>query len=573
MLNQERLASRLRPRLELLYGPRADACLARIMILARDYAPALQKQQRPAWDERDVVLITYGDQVRVPDAPPLRALARFLTDAGLDRLIRNVHLLPFYPYSTDDGFSVIDYRAVDPALGDWPDVHALVRKHHLMFDLVLNHISRKSKWFSEYCAGREPYVRYFIEVDPGEDLSAVTRPRALPLLTPVETSRGVRHVWTTFSDDQIDLDFAEPDVLVEMLEILLFYLHEGARIVRLDAIAYLWKRIGTPCIHLPETHAVVKIMRDLADELAPGAILLTETNVPHEENVSYFGDGDEAQMVYQFSLAPLLLEALISGDASLLHRWLADLEAPRPGTTYFNFTASHDGVGVRPLEGLMPRERQDRLLAAVLARGGHISARRSPSGQESPYELNITYFDALSDPDRPDRELQIRRFLASQAAMLSLQGIPGIYFHSLVATPNDVEGVRRTGRARSINRRKFEFAHLAAAVTAPGTAPATVLDAYRRMLATRIGQPAFHPDAAQHVLPLVNPAVLGLVRGDREAPESILVIVNAGPARAEIDVRAWAGRRPRVDLLGPAERAPLEDRVVLEPYQVMWLTL
>jgi sucrose phosphorylase len=561
---------RLRQHLELLYGARASQCLDRILQLMQRYAPSIAPPRKPAWDERDVVLITYGDQVRQDGVSPLRTLDTFLETAGLSGLLSTVHLLPFFPYSSDDGFSVVDYREVDPALGDWSDVAALAERYDLMFDLVLNHVSRRSRWFAEYTAGTQPYINYFIEVAPGEDLSSVVRPRNLPLLAPVGTSRGTRHVWTTFSDDQIDLNYAEPDVLLEMLGVLLDYLAHGARMIRLDAIAYLWKRIGTTSIHLPQTHAVVKLLRDVVDAVAPGTILLTETNVPHAENISYFGQGDEAQMVYQFSLAPLLLEALLTGDASVLVAWLQGLEATPPGTTFFNFTASHDRIGVRPLEGLLPPERQQRLFAAVQARGGRISTRRNRDGTTSPYELNITYFSALSDPANPDPKRHVGRFLASQAFALGLRGIPGIYFHSLVATPNDREGVERTGRARSINRRKFELDELQASLRQPDGAPQMVLEGYRRLLAVRREQPAFHPEAPQEVVPLGQPSLAGFIRTSLDGKQRILVLANVGPQTQEVDCAA-VGLHPQGNLQVPAGSHATGDIVQLAPYEVAWL--
>lgn len=624
----QRLRERLAPRVELLYGKRAGDCLDKIMVLVEASRTGVAgesiNQDDSIWDQRDVVLITYGDQVRFddeqttePQKSPLTALARFLAEAGLDSSINAIHLLPCFPYSSDDGFSVIDYRQIDPALGDWSDVDRLGRDYRLMFDLVLNHISRRSRWFKEYLAGREPFRRFFIEVDPQADTSRVVRPRSLPLLTEVETAAGPRRVWTTFSDDQIDLNYAEPDVLVEMVDVLLLYLAHGARIVRLDAIAYLWKQLGTTCLHLPQTHEVVKLLRDVADAVSPGTIILTETNVPHEENVSYLGDGDEARMVYQFSLAPLLLEALLSGDARLLNGWLAKLQPTPPGTTVFNFTASHDGIGVRPLEGIMPSERFERLLAAVTARGGYVGTKRGPDGSDSPYELNITYFSALADVDEADADkaaqTQIDRFLASQALMLALRGIPGVYFHSLVATPNDEQGVSASGRARSINRRKFgldelrvilegkgDGPHLCAAPQGPfrqmGPVPFSrrVLSAYRHMLDVRTAQAAFHPDAAQETVDLGRRELVVFLRGKGDGsrlcaapqgpfrekgtvpfsrPQKILVVANVTRRPQTVDLAAHASTadfQSATDLLG--EDTAIECGLLrLKPYQVAWL--
>ncbi len=560
---------KIRTHLALLYPDRVDEVLG-MLTRRMDETAAAMPAQRASWDQTDAVLITYGDQVTQTGEAPLETQRKFLLQRGLGHVLSTVHILPFFPYSSDDGFSVIDYRLIDPALGDWSDVASLGQDFDLMFDLVINHCSRHSEWFRKYLHGEEPYASFFIEVDPLQDVSQVTRPRSHPLLTPYATSRGTRHVWTTFSDDQIDLNFASPSVLVEMIDILLFYLQQGARIIRLDAIAYLWKELGTSCIHLPQTHEVVKLMRTIVDALAPGTILLTETNVPHEENVSYYGDGDEAQMVYQFSLAPLLAEALQTGNATVLNRWLADLEPTPQGTSVFNFTASHDGIGVRPLEGIMPADRLERFIEAVRHRGGHVSMKRNADGSESPYELNITYFDVVADPDNPDPLLQVRRFLAGQAVMLSLKGIPGIYFHSLVGTPNNLAGVQETGRARSINRRKFERDELATILDQTDSPQAQVLEGYRRLLAVRREQPAFHPDALQRIIETEAPALVALVRESTAPSQKLLVLANLGSQPLTVDVESLIGTRPHRDLLGQCEA---DASVTLEPYQIAWLEL
>ncbi|MGZ3356615.1 MAG: sugar phosphorylase, partial [Isosphaeraceae bacterium] len=469
-LNEHQIA-RLRGRLAELYGDQADACLARLLTLVSHH-PSPGPRHTAGWDQRDVLLVCYGDQVQAPGRPHLQTLLDFLTAYDLPRSLRQLHLLPFFPSSSDDGFAVIDYRAVDPELGTWNDISELGHHFGLMFDLVINHVSVSSLWFQNYVKGEPPYDRFFLEVDPGADLSRVVRPRSQPLLTSVPTDRGVRHVWMTFSADQVDLDYHNPDVLLEMIGVLLFYLQRGARLIRLDAIAYLWKELGTSCIHLRPTHVVVKLLRDLVDAVAPGTLLITETNVPHAENVSYFGDGDEAHLVYQFSLPPLLLEAFVSEDATVLCDWLERLEPARPGTTYLNFTASHDGIGVRPLEGLLPAERIARLVDAVRQRGGLVSTRRLANGEDAPYELNTTYFDALRNPADADPQWHVRRFLASQAIMLALRGIPAVYFHSLIGTANDSGAVTATGRARSINRRKYAADELGRILAKPNSVSA-----------------------------------------------------------------------------------------------------
>lgn len=492
---------KMRTRFNRLYGPSVvEPLIERIVALVGRYGIGLELNHDPAplWDETTSVLITYGDMVQNEGERPLEVLKRF-AEQYLSGAISTIHVLPFYPYSSDDGFSVIDYRAVDPALGNWGDIQEMGGSFRMMFDLVLNHVSRKSKWFADYVSYIAPYRDYFIEVDSGTDLSAVTRPRALPLLSKVHTQHGDNYLWTTFSDDQIDVDFSNPDVLFEFLDILFYYISQGATIIRLDAIAYLWKQIGTNCIHRPQTHEVVKLIRDLLDMVAPEVVLLTETNVPHDENISYFGKGDEAHMVYQFSLPPLLLHALLNGNASHLTRWAASLGDLPENCTYFNFTASHDGIGVRPLQGIIPDEELHKLADRARQLGGHVSCKANSDGSESPYELNITYFDALGDGPERVTDQHIARFLCSQTIAMELCGVPAVYFHSLVSTRNNYTGVEETGRARTINRYKWQESELEEHINAFNSPASRLMKEYLRRLMLRSQHKVFHPNAAQYV--------------------------------------------------------------------------
>ncbi len=561
---------RLFQRLQKLYGDKAENCLDELCSRCERFESQVSKNSDAKWSERDVVLITYGDQISDDSSPPLSCLQRFLEQHRVAQAINTVHILPFFPYSSDDGFSVIDYRVVDPDLGTWKEVSELGQSFDLMFDLVLNHCSQHHEWFQQFRESRDPYHGYFHAVDPSVDLSAVTRPRSSPVLTPYETKQGTAHVWTTFSDDQVDLNFSNPDVLLEMLDILLFYVQQGARVIRLDAIAYLWKRPGTSCIHLSETHEVVKLMRDVLDVIAPATILLTETNVPHDENVSYFGDGDEAHMVYQFSLSPLLLDAFLNGNAEPLMEWLNSLGTMQSGTTYFNFTASHDGVGVRPLEGLVSSERFERLVEHVRAQGGKVSTRRRPDGSDSPYELNVSYFSALGKDDSLSSDGHVRRFLSSQAIMLGLRGIPGVYFHSLVGTPNYAAGVEETGRARTINRRKYVFSELEDILSDSASTQATVFNNYCQMLKTRISQPAFHPDAPQRVVDFGYDAVVGFERQALDGNQRVVVACNVSSSPVELDLAKINGGKYRCDLLTDTQLS--STSCTLAPFQAVWLS-
>ncbi|MCD4685523.1 MAG: sugar phosphorylase [Anaerolineae bacterium] len=522
--------------------------------------------------ERDVMLITYSNSLQATGMPPLQALYRFLTQR-LNGVLSAVHILPFFPFSSDDGFSVIDYMAVDPALGTWTDIQQLGHAFKLMFDAVINHISAHSAWFQGFKAGDRAYQDFFITVNPTTDLSAVMRPRNLPLLTAVDTAWGAEHVWTTFSDDQIDLNFAHPDVLLRILDVLLFYVAQGMTFIRLDAIAYMWKEIGTNCIHLWQTHTVIKLMRDVLNEVAPHVAIVTETNVPHEENVSYFGDGtDEAQLVYQFTLPPLTLHAFVTGDATILSAWAASLEKVSDQTTFFNFTASHDGIGVRPVEGILSAKQIAALVARAQAHGGAVSYKTNGDGTQSPYELNINYFDALSDPaaDEPV-EVQVRRFIASQAIQLAFMGMPGIYVHSLLGSRNWNAGVAQTGHNRAINREKLHLDEVEAALDDPASLRAQVFRAYRDLIACRVQEHAFHPNAPQTVLHL-DARVLALLRQSVDGSAQIVALHNVANATVPIALADLPvqGASSYYDLVSGAQIAS-NAVLTLEPYQVAWL--
>ncbi|HRL14420.1 MAG TPA: sugar phosphorylase, partial [Aggregatilineales bacterium] len=510
----EAIYGRIMQRLTRLYGAEAAPAILQ-QIREAVGAAGLAPLDTGGLDvsERDVMLITYGDMLRRAGEAPLRTLHRFLQATAAPAL-NSVHLLPFFPYTSDDGFSVVDYWQINPDLGDWGDVRAMGGDFRLMFDAVFNHISQASDWFQRFLRDEAPYSAYFHVIDPAVDLSQVVRPRTLPLLTPFETPSGVKHVWTTFSADQIDLNFSTPAVLIETLRALLFYVAQGATFIRLDAIAFLWKVPGTSSIHLEETHEVIRLMRDVLDVAAPQVILITETNVPHTENISYFGDGsNEAQLVYNFALPPLTLHTLRTGDASALTAWAATLERPGARTTYFNFTASHDGVGVRPLTGLLPDDQIAALVEMTQDHGGLINYRGLPDGGRTPYELNITYFDAVTHPalTEADPHTAVRRFLVSQAIALALMGLPGVYFHSLYGSRNDYLGVRATGHNRSINREKFFVEALEAELNVEGSIRQQVYAGYKHLLEVRRTQAAFHPLAGQRVLSL-HPAVFALER-------------------------------------------------------------
>jgi len=521
-------AARLKASLSRLYPePEAGRTYQRLAALLTEHLaehppPA---HQRALFDETDVVLITYGDQVTEPGQAPLATLADFL-DTHVAGTITGVHVLPFYPSTSDDGFAVVDYDAVDPALGGWEDVERLGRRFRLMVDAVFNHVSASSRWFRAWQEGDPRYAGFFPVVAGDVDVTGVVRPRTSPLLTPVVTPEGSRRVWTTFSADQVDLDYRNPEVLLAVTRSLLGYLTHGVGIVRLDAIAFLWKMIGTACVHLGQTHETIRLWRTVVDLVAPGTLLITETNVPHAENVSYFGHGtDEAHLVYQFPLAPLVLSTFHLANSETLREWAASLSTPSPQTTFLNFLSSHDGIGLRPAEGLLTRSEINQLADLSRAHGGGVSFRAEADGRLSPYELNTVYFEALTPVDSTEPlATQVDRFLSAQSILLALQGVPAIYVESLLGSGNWIEGVKQTGRLRTINRQKFDRRALERELADVSSRRHQVFHRLLRRIATRIAQPAFHPNAAQRVLD--TPASLFAVQRTAVDGSSRLVCVH-----------------------------------------------
>lgn len=521
-------------------------------------------------DQGDVLLITYADTLLESGSPPLEVLHRFYHQ-HLRGVFTLVHILPFHPYSSDDGFSVIDYYRVREELGNWQNIAALASECRIMADAVINHMSSESVWFREFLANNADYSAFFYEASPQDDLSTVVRPRTSPLLTRFSDVNGKeRHVWTTFSADQVDLNFRNPKVLLAIIEVLFFLISRGARLLRLDAVTFLWKAPGTSCANLRETHLLIKVMRAAVLMLRDDVVVITETNVPHRENIAYFGNGhDEAHMVYNFALPPLLAHSFITGNSRRLRHWARTLSLPSKEVCFLNFSASHDGVGVRPVEEILDDNEIHRLVNAAEAAGGRVSSRTLGDGRAHPYELNCTFLDLISAADE-DVETLAQRFVASQAIVLAMPGVPAIYIQSLLGTRNDLERVRQTGRARSINRSKHDYATITARLRQRDGLEGRVFDRLTGLIKIRQAQAAFDPHAGFEVLD-AGDNVFAMVRGNpgnlvNSAESTVCCIVSLVNEPATVTIsRQHAG----INLLDGKPVAAGQH--TLAPYQILWL--
>ncbi|PHS52224.1 MAG: sugar phosphorylase [Lutibacter sp.] len=546
--------------LNTLYNNRGAWVYDNIVSLVKKYRPLIANKEN-SLTEKDIVLITYGDNIQKEGNTHLSMLKKFVDTYCLPE-INSTHILPFCPYTSDDGFSVTDYFKIDKELGTWDDIASLSNNSNLMFDAVVNHMSKSSKWFQSYLAQEEGFQDFFTSVDPKTDLSKVVRPRTLPLLTPFKDKNGIeKFVWTTFSEDQVDLNYASPEVFIAVLDVLLFYVSRGAKLIRLDAIAFLWKTIGTNCLHLEETHTIIKLYKKVIQSLTKNVSIITETNVPHEENISYFGnDNNEADLVYNFTLAPLLAYSIMKGDVNVLTNWAKSLEFPSDKVCFFNFTASHDGIGMRPLQNIISDDEIAKLASLAEKNGGYVSYKNNEDGSQSPYELNCNYIDFLSNSTETD-EVRIHKMLLTQAVMISMPGVPGIYFHSLVGSRNYNKGVEESGIKRRVNREKLNFDSLEKELNTQGSLRNKVFTTYKQLLSIRTKETAFNP-YGEATYKNINNNVFIIKRQHNQ--ETIFTIYNFSNLPVKIDALA-------VNVFDLLNKKVVDESVwEIAPYQFNW---
>ncbi|MCB4203871.1 sugar phosphorylase [Deferribacterales bacterium Es71-Z0220] len=533
-------------------------------------------ENREKFTSRDTVLITYGDMIVGGNKKPLKHIADFCKKY-LKNVFNSVHILPFYPYSSDRGFSVKNFTEVDHRIGTWEDIHNLSKEFSLMFDGVFNHISSKSAWFQSFLNGDPEFRDFFITISTSkmiseEHLKLIVRPRTTPLFTEFLTIDGPKLVWTTFSSDQIDLNFRNPKVLTKMIQILLFYVRMGASLIRLDAVTYLWEELGTECAHLKETHAIIKLFRDILDITAPYVKLVTETNVPHEKNIQYFGNGyDEAQMVYNFALPPLVLHAFLREDTTVLSKWASTIDSLNDYATFFNFLDSHDGIGVLPVSGILDEREINYMVLKTIENGGYISYRTDQNGEEVPYELNITWYSALNG-DSTVEDKGIKKFIASRAIALSLVGVPGVYIHGLLGTKNDGEAVLKEKQTRSINRKVFKYKEIKEILDDKDAIQSKILNLLTKLIAIRSSEKAFSPNFKQKIFEIDN-RLFCVFRYLNDEDECILSITNVSDDIIKIDLskfKKYFCSDKNIDIVSGREIL-LNQNFLIEGYQVIWI--
>ena len=523
------------------------------------------------WSEKDFFLITYADSVKKKKVKNLVSLGNFLNKYCKE--FSFVHVLPFFPYSSDDGFAVKDFKKVNSEHGDWDDFKKISSSFKTMIDLVINHCSSENRLFKDFLNGSSLVSDFFIvSNEKFKESEKIVRPRSSDISKKINLNDKTKYVWCTFSHDQVDFNFKNPEVLIYLIEIMKFYLDKNVKALRLDAVAFIWKQLGSSCINLPQTHEIIRLLRLIIDNFYSDVLVITETNIPSHENLSYFGNNNEAHCIYNFSLAPLLIHSIISGNGKYLKRWSRSMPPAQEKNSYLNFLSSHDGIGLRPLEGILP-EKEIKNYINFFRKQGALFGLRKNKKKESVYEVNITLLDAFKESYLGNDSFGIKRFILAHTILFSMEGIPAVYIQNLVGSKNDYTKVKKTGSNRSINRKNWEFKLLEEKLKNKKSINHKIFNHLKEIISIRKKQPAFHPNATQFTLQLEDD-FFGIWRQSIDRSQSIFCVSNLTNSLKKISLlninliltNEW------FDIISKKKINNLKGNITLKPYQTYWLT-
>ena len=519
--------------------------------------------------EKTTMVICYGDSIYSKNKKHLKTFQAFF-NKKLNKFIDTIHFLPFYPSSSDSGFAVKDHYKIDSKFGNWLNIKNFSSKAHIMADMVINHASARGLWFKNFLKEKKPGKDYFLLINSKFNASKVVRPRDHKLLKEIKIFKKKEYLWRTFSDDQIDLNFKNPKVLLRFIKIMLNLIKNGVTIFRLDAIAYLWKESGTKCINLKQTHEIVKVLRIVSNSLNIKTIIVTETNLPEKENLSYFGNNDESNWIYNFTLPPLLIYSLLFENGSYLNAWSKKLPQTKKGNSYLNFIASHDGIGMRPLEGIINNQSIKKLLLRLKKNGSKFSYRKVNNNKKKVYESNITVFDALKVSDKDKKGLyNFQRYIAAHAIMFSFEGVPAIYFNSLFGKSNDEARYVITGNNRDVNRFKWNELNILKKIKSNSSKEYYIFETLKYLLKIRKNQKAFHPNAHRTNINLGN-NFFCIKRVSLDKKQTILCITNLTSKLQNAKINKKYNKFK--NLIDSNVKTKILNSINLKPFETIWLS-
>lgn len=603
----------LRP-LRRLYGDRPDfddICRRLLDIVAAGYAarPAelrrldLRRQGQPDWFQQPDMLgyVCYADRF----AGDLRGVAEripYLNELGVTYL----HLMPLLqprPGANDGGYAVADYRAVNPALGTMADLAALAADLRangisLCIDLVCNHTAKEHEWARQAAAGDPIYQAYYLMYPDRAQPDAYERtlPEVFPDFAPGNFTwypEFERWVWTTFNEYQWDLNYGNPAVLAEMLGIILYLANQGVEVLRLDAVAFMWKRLGTDSQNQPEAHYILQAWRALSRIAAPGLLLKAEAIVAPPQLIPYLGRGEatnkECELAYHNVFMVLLWSGLAEGRVALMTRALQNMPPIPGGAAWVTYVRCHDDIGWAvtnedaaevglsgPGHRAFLSEFYSGLFPGSFARGATFqynpktNDRRISGSCASLAGLE----QALEGEDARAADQAIRRILLVYNLIFVFGGIPLLYMGDEVGLLNDatyLDDPHLAGDNRWMHRPHMDWAR-AAERHDWWTVPGRIFRGLNDMLAARRETAALHAQAGAYPVWTHNDAVFGLLR---DSPRGrVLALANFSDRP-----QAVPGYRLHEMLFGGRLIDRLTGRVVesapgiaLEGYETLWLT-
>lgn len=631
-MNIQAAWNRVEADLESVYGNNTHDLLQALKLLAAEFSGNTMRRGpggRARLSESSAALICYADSIvdSTGTKTPIQALTDVVKSIHLARTLPIVHLLPFFPWDTDRGFSVKDYYQVDPHCGSWDDLRPLAKEVELMFDFVANHASIENPLVQRALIARHlssehplyaeaaPYLDFVIaysedELPDDAHLQALARPRPNPVLTRysvIETPDnkcrailgepssshadvlGQGYVWTTFSRPknqdgteatrQVDLNFKNPKVFLESLRILLFYVERGASLIRLDAIGYIWKRLGSTSLHEPEVHALLAATKEVLTLASPHVITIAEVNEPQDKAFTYLGttEKEESDLVYQFAHFPLAIHALLTQNGQYYTEWLSSLFEV-DGRQFVTVLGSHDGLGLKPVRNILPEEELERLSSILIEEhGGRPNYASLPGGQQIVYEICGTPWDLINNSSAAEPfELQKQRYLAVVGLGLLVRGLPAFYINGVFGTRNYTPD-GGLDENRTVNREVFSNESLLATLKDRTSHYRNVFEALQEILLKRSTQPAFGSltNPTQPIQTNCQAVVAAVIPG--EAPQDALlclVNVSSDPQEVVIETDTFEpGERPS-DILSGAPVSPGPNGIVnasLAAYQIAWI--
>lgn len=393
------------------------------------------------------MLISYADSLGKNLKELKTCIDTYLKDA-----VGSVHILPFFPSSADRGFAPISYKTVDPAFGNWEDIAALAKSYPLMFDFMINHISRQSELVQDFCIDWDAF--WGKSGASESDVVAIYKRKDRAPFVEIDfgDTQGKRKVWCTFGEEQIDLDLCKPAVQSFFTHTINELAAKGASIIRLDAFAYAVKKAGSSCFFVePEIWELLGSVAAMAKKA--GVEILPEI---HEHYSIQMKLAEKGYWVYDFALPALVLHALYSGRVDKLANWLKI--CPRKQWTTLD---THDGIGMVDVVDLLSPEEIDFTRESLYKKGANVQKKYSSAEYNNldVYQINCTYYSALGNNDDA--------YLLARAVQFFAPGIPQVYYTGLLAGINDIELLEKTKNGRDINRHYYTLAEVASETKRP----------------------------------------------------------------------------------------------------------